>query len=259
MCLLLQSAAAEHGLPLDFFTRLIRQESGFNPRAVSPVGAQGVAQFMPYTAAERGLLDPFDPVQAIPASADFLRELREEFGNLGLAAAAYNAGTRRVRDWLDGRTASLPWETQGYVRAITGRTVEDWAKALTDVPDPPGPAAAPPRACQGITQALLLPRARAPSGGPPVPGAPRDAGGRWGVHLTADSSQAKALSEYAALQRRFRSVLGDRAPKVLRTRLGGSRVFHFYRVAVGERTREAADRLCARLRTVGGSCVVLRN
>src|SRR5205823_6421858 len=81
-------------------------ESRFQPAAVGPVTrsgarAQGIAQFMPGTAAERRLLDPFDPVQALPKSAEFLRELRDQFGNLGLAAAAYNAGPRRVQDWLD--------------------------------------------------------------------------------------------------------------------------------------------------------------
>ena len=58
---------------------------------------QAVARFMPGTASERRLLDPFDPVQALPKSAEFLNELRGQFGNLGLAAAAYNAGPRRVQ------------------------------------------------------------------------------------------------------------------------------------------------------------------
>ena len=65
--------------------------------------AEGIAQFMPYTADERGLLDPFNPVAALPKAAEFLRELRAEFGNLGLAAAAYNAGPGRVRRVLDGQ------------------------------------------------------------------------------------------------------------------------------------------------------------
>src|SRR5262249_59523221 len=93
--------------PLEFFARLLWQESNFRPNAVGPVTrsgdrAQGIAQFMPRTAAERGLLDPFDPVQALPKAAEYLRELLADFGNLGLAAAGYNAGPRRVRDWLGG-------------------------------------------------------------------------------------------------------------------------------------------------------------
>ena len=81
---------------------------------------------MPATAAERLLHDPFDPVQALPKSAEFLRELRAQFGNLGLAAAAYNAGPQRVRDWLAGKR-TLPLETQVYVRNVTGRSAQEWS------------------------------------------------------------------------------------------------------------------------------------
>jgi hypothetical protein len=91
----------------------------------SRVGAQGVAQFMPATAAEVGLDDPFDPFKAMPASARFLRKLHDEFGNLGLAAAAYNAGSGRIQKWLTGRSA-LPRETRDYVRIITGNNAENW-------------------------------------------------------------------------------------------------------------------------------------
>ncbi len=130
MCLMIESAASAHGLPLEFFARVIWQESRFQPDAVGPVTrsgqrAQGVAQFMPGTASERRLLDPFDPVQALPKSAEFLSELREQFGNLGLAAAAYNAGPRRVQEWLAG-TGYMPSETRNYVYAITGSPVDDW-------------------------------------------------------------------------------------------------------------------------------------
>ena len=97
------------------------------PATRSGERAQGIAQFMPGTANERRLLDPFDPVQALPKSAEFLNELRNQFGNLGLAAAAYNAGPHRVQEWLAG-SASMPAETRNYVSAITGSTVDDWAR-----------------------------------------------------------------------------------------------------------------------------------
>src|SRR5439155_112726 len=97
ICDVLAAAAVENDLPVDFFARLIWQESRFDPTAVSRAGAQGVAQFMPATASARGLADPFDPIEAIAHSAKLLRDLRREFGNLGLAAAAYNAGPGRVR------------------------------------------------------------------------------------------------------------------------------------------------------------------
>src|SRR6516165_10678117 len=126
ICDALAAAAAKNDLPADFFARLIWQESRFDPRAVSRAGAQGVAQFMPATASARGLADPFDPIEAIAHSAKLLRDLRREFGNLGLAAAAYNAGSGRVRDWLAGRRV-LPGETSAYVRIVTGYSAEQWA------------------------------------------------------------------------------------------------------------------------------------
>jgi len=133
MCLMIESAAKANDLPLEFFARVIWQESRFQSDAVGPMTrrgqrAQGIAQFMPGTASERRLLDPFDPVQALPKSAEFLSELRSQFGNLGLAAAAYNAGPRRVQDWLAG-TGPMPQETRNYVVAITGSTVDEWATA----------------------------------------------------------------------------------------------------------------------------------
>src|SRR5436853_994505 len=81
VCLMIEAAARANDLPLEFFARVIWQESRFHTEAVGPVTrsgerAQGIAQFMPRTAVERGLFDPFDPVQALPKSADFLRELR---------------------------------------------------------------------------------------------------------------------------------------------------------------------------------------
>src|SRR5215831_15095080 len=84
ICLMIESAARESNLPLEFFARVIWQESRFRPDAVGPMTrsgqrAQGIAQFMPGTAGERGLLDPFNPVQALPESAEFLAELREQF------------------------------------------------------------------------------------------------------------------------------------------------------------------------------------
>src|SRR5215216_5699611 len=133
ICLMVEAAAQANGLPLEFFARVIWQESRFRADAVGPLTrrgerAQGIAQFMPRTAAERRLLDPFDPVQALPKSAEFLRELRSEFGNLGLAAAAYNAGPQRVRDYLAGR-GGMPAETRHYVWAITGASVDEWVAA----------------------------------------------------------------------------------------------------------------------------------
>ena len=118
-------SAHSNDLPLPFLIRLLFQESGFKPDVVSRAGAQGIAQFMPETAATVGLTNPFDPIQAIAASARLLGDLVRRFGNLGLAAAAYNAGPRRIQDWLD-KKGKLPDETQHYVKIITGRPAETW-------------------------------------------------------------------------------------------------------------------------------------
>ena len=135
LCGIVETAARREGLPVNFFTRLIWRESAFQSRAVSPAGAEGVAQFMPQTASERGLADPFDPAAAIPASAQFLALLAQRLGNLGLAAAAYNAGPDVLVDWLAGKGV-LPLETQEYVLSVTGHGVDEWRG-----PNPPGSAA----------------------------------------------------------------------------------------------------------------------
>jgi hypothetical protein len=131
-CEALKEAAEASNIPVPFFARLLWQESRFQSSEVSRVGAQGVAQFMPSTAAEVGLDDPFDPFKALPASAKYLRRLHNEFGNLGLAAAAYNAGSGRVQKWLSGQ-GKLPQETRTYVRRITGTPAENWVQEFKTV------------------------------------------------------------------------------------------------------------------------------
>jgi soluble lytic murein transglycosylase-like protein len=149
VCETLTRAAQRNDLPVPFFIRLLFQESGFKPGAVSRTGAQGIAQFMPKTADALGLDNPFDPLQAIPASARLLRDLFDRFGNLGLAAAAYNAGPKRIQDWL-ARKGKLPDETQGYVKVITGRPAESWKAASNGTPAVKLPQRAPCQAAAGL-------------------------------------------------------------------------------------------------------------
>jgi Transglycosylase SLT domain len=163
LCRALARAAADNGLPVEFLTRLIWLESRFNPDAVSPKGAQGIAQFMPRTASGRGLTDPFEPLTALREAASYLRELRTTFsGNLGLASAAYNAGPGRVEAWLSGRLG-LPDETYAYVRLITGHSADAWASQqppqwrVSDIPQGVGCGEA-----AKVLTASLRPR-------PPVP------------------------------------------------------------------------------------------
>jgi Transglycosylase SLT domain len=149
VCDTLTKAAQSNDLPVPFFIRLLFQESGFKPGVVSRAGAQGVAQFMPETAADMGLDNPFDPLQAIPASAHLLGNLFAQFGNLGLAAAAYNAGPKRIHAWLT-KNGKLPQETQGYVKIITGRSAETWKAAAARYPEMRLPRHAPCQEAAGL-------------------------------------------------------------------------------------------------------------
>jgi hypothetical protein len=152
ICSALTAAAQQNDVPAPFFIRLLFQESRFRPEVVSHAGAQGIAQFMPETANLMGLDNPYDPVQAIPASARLLGRLVRQFGNLGLAAAAYNAGPRRITDWLAAKGKSkLPEETQGYVKIITGKPVEHWSAASARHPAQKLPEKAP---CQDVAGLL---------------------------------------------------------------------------------------------------------
>lgn len=248
ICRTLAQAAADNDLPEEFFTRLIWQESRFNPDAVSPAGAQGIAQFMPGTARMRGLINAFEPLQALRESASYLRELRTTFrGNLGLAAAAYNAGPGQVEAWLAGRSR-LPLETQAYLRIITGHSAEEW----TAKPPPRIESSATPTGERCIEIASLMkevPRRRRDLTADP-------AWGPWGVQLAGNWSEGRVLAHYERLRRKHEAVLGDRLPLILTAR---RRDLPTYSVRVSEKTRAEAEALCGKLRAAGGACIVFRN
>jgi hypothetical protein len=258
MCLMIEAAAKAEDLPLEFFARVIWQESRFQSDAVGPVTrsgqrAQGIAQFMPGTASERRLLDPFDPVQALPKSAEFLAELRSQFGNLGLAAAAYNAGQRRVQEWLAG-SGYMPQETRSYVLAITGTTVDDWAAAGRNGK---APDRAPTTSCRELM--ALLTRAPNPFVTQLAQHVKLGADRLWGVQLAAGFNRDSALAMYARAMKRLGAVIGDQDPNLLGTMLRSRGTRTFYQVRIGADTRAAADDLCGRIRRAGGACLVLRN
>ena len=248
ICRTLARAAAENEIPEEFFTRLIWQESRFDPAAVSPAGAQGIAQFMPGTAAARGLVNAFEPLQALQESASYLRELRTTFrGSLGLAAAAYNAGPGQVEAWLAGRSG-LPFETQAYVRIITGYAAQEWASRT-----PPQLAYSNTETgerCLELAKLMIAaPRRRRDLAADP-------AWGPWGVQLAGTWSEGRVLATYEQLRRKYNMILGDRLPLVVEAyRRAPSRFI----VRVSESSRPAADSLCSKLRAAGGACVVLRN
>ena len=232
ICLMIESAARAQNLPLEFFARVIWQESHFQSDAVGPVTrngerAQGIAQFMPGTASERRLLDPFDPVQALPKSAEFLSELRDQFGNLGLAAAAYNAGPRRVQEWLAG-SGYMPEQTRNYVVAITGTTVDGWAAAGRNGKMP---APAPTSSCRDLM--AMLKRAPNPFVTQLEQHVKLGEARLWGVQLAAGFDRDRALTTYANEMKRLSAVIGDQDPTILATMLRSRGTRTFYEVRIG--------------------------
>jgi len=249
LCRLIDDAAQARRIPAEFLTRLIWQESSFRPSVVSPAGAQGIAQFMPGTARERGLEDPFDPEQAIPKAAEFVSDLADRFGNLGLAAAAYNGGPARVTSWLAGR-GGLPAETRNYVYAITGRQVEDWAAEVKEEAASKLGAdrSTPAQSCLQVVANLRIPGRVLPEEAPFAP---------WGVQLAGNFSKSVALASFSRARQAYASLLGDVRPMVIGTRLRSRGTRTFYRVRAPAATRDEAARLCEKIRRAGGSCIVL--
>jgi hypothetical protein len=248
ICRALEQDAAENELPVEFFARVIWQESRFNARAVSNKGAQGIAQFMPATADYRGLVDPFDPIEALKNSARYLRDLKARFGNLGLAAAAYNAGPGRVSAWLTSHRP-LPGETRNYVAIITGWTADEWASA-----NPPKtsettiPQGVP---CTRLANLILAPKEQAQRMAAYVP--------RWGMQLTANWSESNAWATYRLIQKQYAALIGDREPIVIRSRGIGLGFAMRYNIRIADDDRAYLEKFCRKLIAAGGACVVLRN
>ncbi len=128
----IRDAAGRYGLPEELVTAVIRVESGFNPRAVSRKGAQGLMQLMPATASQLGVRDVFDTAENIDGGVRHLRGLIERFeNNLALALAAYNAGERAVVQ--HGGIPPYP-ETQQYVARILRIVGSDVAEPVSEEP-----------------------------------------------------------------------------------------------------------------------------
>ncbi len=194
------------------------------------------------------LADPFDPIEALKNSASYLHDLEQKFGNLGLAAAAYNAGPGRVSAWLANHRA-LPGETRNYVAIVTGWTADEWAS-----PSPPQnsettiPQGVP---CTRLANLILAPKEQAQRIAAYIP--------RWGVQLTSNWSESLAWATYRSLQKQYASLIGDREPIVLHARLPGMGAAARTIIRIADDNRAPLDTLCAKLIAAGGACVVLRN
>ncbi len=249
ICTALAHFASRNALPVDFFARLIWKESLFRPDAISPKGAEGIAQFMPSTARMRGLADSFDPLQALGKSAEYLDDLRDRFGNLGLAAAAYNAGEAGLEGFL--RNGSLPFETRAYVMAITAHPVEDWKDNPPDKPAMPLDEAKPFHdACTALAETRNLKEIIFAEEGPWAP---------WGAQLSAHFQKSVAQRLFLNTVARMPAPLNAEKPLIQRerNRAFGSRLRYTARIA--RQTRAEADAVCREVRKTGGACIVFKN
>ena len=247
VCDLIAAQADYNGLPKDFFARLIWKESRFDPNAVSPAGAEGIAQFMPGTAKMRNLADPFDIGQALAASAAYLAEMRAGYGNLGLAAAAYNAGEARVSRWLSSG-GFLPLETEDYVQEIMGEASDVFTDSAYQGTIHPLDGKMPfGVACRKlpVLEASVVAMAT-------IPTKP------WGVQVAGSFRRAAAIRQWQRLKGRFPAALGDYEPVISRVRVNYARR-GIYAVRIGADSRQAANDVCRKVHQVGGACVVMRN
>jgi hypothetical protein len=249
ICRALARLAGENDLPPDFFARLIWTESRFRPDAVSPKGAEGIAQFIPSTARLRGLSNSFDALEALKKSAEYLDDLRDRFGNIGLAAAAYNAGEGGLRAFLN--TGSLPQETRNYVLDITAHAAEDWR-------DNP-PAAIDLRldgqksfedACIALADSRRLKALEFET---------ESAWAPWGAQLAGHFQKPVAVRLFLSTVRSLPAPLNKEKPLIQkeRNRAFGTRLR--YTARIGRPTRQEAEAVCLEVRKNGGACIVFKN
>ncbi|WP_198585875.1 lytic transglycosylase domain-containing protein [Pararhizobium haloflavum] len=248
VCAALEQLSAANDLPPGFFARLIWQESRFDPNAVSPAGAEGIAQFIPSTARLRALEDPFNPAEALTRSAEYLAEMTSTFGSLGLAAIGYNAGEARARLFLGGESY-MPGETRHYVRLITGHSVEDWRE------DPPEDVDFSLDEDKPFREACLELAVNSR-----ISAFKLDTGDwtPWGVQIGADFSRDTAERIFEKVQARHAVLAGEEplfVPERNRSFGARSRIT----VRVGRQTREESQALCRQLRQAGAFCLVVRN
>lgn len=246
ICQKISSAALKYKLPPSFFARLIWKESRFDHLAVSPVGAQGIAQFMPATAKLRGLKNPYDYDEAISASAHLLFDLKTKYGNLGLASAAYNAGSGRVNGWLSGKRY-LPLETEDYVLSITGEIADTFSnKSHTITLRPLEPKLSFSEACQKLP--IIMSRTKSMAKIIRKP---------WGIQIAGNFKKSSALKSLKRLRSRIPFLKKYKAYTQRRKTPMGKK--SIYAVRIGANSKNEANSICSKLRFAGGACIVSKN
>lgn len=248
ICQSIARSARAHGLDPHFLARLLWQESRFDPHALSPAEARGIAQFIDATARRRGLRDPYNPAEAIDRAAHYLAELTRRFGNIGLAAVAYNGGEHRAADLLSG-TDRLAAETRDYLRIITGLEAAEWLADPAPAPDLRLDARLPfARACERLARdrrltPLVVPTRRAP----------------WGVQLAFGTDKAAARAKFRTRTRRCAGEIGSREPDLVWDKSRASPTGGYWMVRLGAPDARSARALCAKLARKGCRCMVARN
>ncbi|WP_082135328.1 lytic transglycosylase domain-containing protein [Puniceibacterium sp. IMCC21224] len=248
-CQAIDHFATRHGIDPGFFARLIWQESRFDPNALSPARAMGIAQFIASTAVLRGLRDTYNPAEALEHSAEYLGEMTRHYGNPGLAAIGYNGGERRAEGLIAG-TGALARETVNYVQIITGLTAETWRDSPPKSHDFRLSKSLPFRAaCHDLARNRRL---------TPYP-RPEPTLKPWGVQVAFGTSTAAARAKVQALRPACRSTLKDETVDYVYEKSRASPRGGYYMARVSRNSRDDAWRLCSRIKAQGCICAVYPN
>ncbi|WP_298256923.1 lytic transglycosylase domain-containing protein [uncultured Litoreibacter sp.] len=247
LCQLIETTSATHGLNPHFFTRLLWQESRFNPNALSHANAMGIAQFIRSTATKRGLKDPFNPADAIDHSAQYLAEMVKRYGNEGMAAIGYNGGEARAEGFLQGK--GLASETENYVPIITGLEADAWRDGKPKTHDMHLSKTDSFRnACYALAKKRqLTPLRKVPRYKP------------WGVQMAADRTKSGARRQFKLRTANCRATVANEKLDVIYKKHRVAKLKGWYMARISRNSRKSAQSLCNKLRKSGCSCAVYKN
>jgi hypothetical protein len=218
-------------------------------RCGQPEGRGGIAQFIFSTARLRGLANSFDALEALKKSAEYLDDLRDRFGNIGLAAVAYNAGEGGLRTFM--KSGSVPQETRNYVLEITAHTAEEWRGSP--------PATVDLRldehksfedACIALADTRRLKALEFEADGVWAP---------WGAQLAGHFQKPVAIRLFLSTVLSLPTPLNKEKPLIQKERNRAFGTRPRYTARVGRSTRLEAETVCVEVRKSGGACIVFRN